>query len=334
MRLQDNDSFARERTIIDRQVRHVVRLVDDLLDVSRITGGRVELDRARVDIREVIDKAIEMARPLIEQRRQHLETKIGPGLMVDGDPVRLAQVVANLLNNAAKYSEVEGHVSVVVGHEQGEVVIRVRDDGIGIAPTKLPGIFELFVQEPQALDRSQGGLGLGLTIVRGIVDLHGGRVTAHSDGQGQGSEFVVRLPVASAVPMVLDPTASEPHALPREGERILLVDDNQDALELLTLLLGNLGYAPSPAIDAADALAVAARIRPTIAVVDIGLPGIDGYELGRRLREQAGDRGIRLIALTGYGQPSDRARSREAGFAAHLVKPVSLSELRKALSEA
>ena len=331
MRLQDTETFTRERTIIERQVRHVVRLVDDLLDVSRITGGRVELNRARVDIRDVIDKALEMARPLIEERRQYLETRVSEGLMVDGDPARLAQVVANLLNNAAKYTETEGHVAVMAGHEDGEIVIRVRDDGIGIEPNKLPGVFELFVQEPQALDRSQGGLGLGLTIVRGIVELHGGKIIATSEGHGQGSEFVVHLPSASAVPEPLDPADSEPHDVPNDGERILIVDDNQDALELLTLLLSNLGYNAHPAVDAADALAVAARVQPTIAVVDIGLPGIDGYELGRRLREQAGDRGIRLIALTGYGQPSDRARSHEAGFAAHLVKPVSLSELRKAL---
>jgi PAS domain S-box-containing protein len=331
MRLQDTETFARERTIIERQVRHVVRLVDDLLDVSRIAGGRVELDRVRVDVREVIDKAIEMARPLIEQRRQHLETKISGDLQVDGDPVRLAQVVANLLNNAAKYTEDGGHIVVTAACEADEVVIAVRDDGIGIEPNELPGIFELFVQEPQALDRSQGGLGLGLTIVRGLVELHGGRVTATSAGHGQGSEFVVRLPNASGVPQPLYSPASEPHAVPTDGERILVVDDNQDALELLTLLLANLGYAPHPAGDAADALAVAGRVLPTIAIVDIGLPGIDGYELARRLREQAGDRELRLIALTGYGQPSDRERSRAAGFAAHLVKPVSLMELRKAL---
>jgi CheY-like chemotaxis protein len=328
--MRSGETGARERAVIERHVRHLTRLVDDLLDVSRITRGKVELKRELVRIPEVIAKAIEMASPLLEQRAQHLELHIpSDGLWVEGDAVRLAQVFSNLLTNASKYNERGGRIGVSAQREENELVIRVRDTGIGIDPEMLPRVFDLFSQERQALDRSEGGLGLGLAIVRSLVNMHEGTVSAQSEGRGRGSEFVVRLPASEKS---IDARAAEPgialQSEPRKRGRVLVVDDNEDSTELLAEALLAFGYTARVAHDGPSALQVAAEFQPEIALLDIGLPVMDGYELASRLGSRDGKR-IKLIALTGYGQLSDRERSKRAGFDEHLVKPVDIRKLRE-----
>jgi PAS domain S-box-containing protein len=346
MRVRSPSTFVQERVVIERQLANVVRLVDDLLDVSRITEGRIELHKTRLEIADVIEHAIEMSRPLIEQRRHELSVAVEPGLIVSADRSRLAQVVSNLLTNAAKYTEPCGQIAIDVrrvvadgGSEaasQPRVVIRVRDDGVGILPEVLPRVFDMFVQGPQAMDRAQGGLGLGLTIVRSLVGLHGGEVSVRSAGRGHGSEFVVSLPERSdAAPPSDEVAPARPESMAKEpGMRILLVDDNQDALDLLASLLREMGHEVHAADNVHDALELAASTRPELGLLDIGLPEIDGYELARRLHALEGLSALRLIALTGYGQASDRARSRETGFVEHLVKPVTAQQIRRAIAAA
>jgi signal transduction histidine kinase len=327
-----------EVAVIERQVGHLVRLVDDLLDISRITRGKVELRKQRVELATVIVRGVEMASPLLEQRRQGLDLEVPPdGLLVDGDPDRLAQVVSNLLTNAAKYSEVGTTIHINAERAGESARLRVRDEGAGIAPEMLNRIFDLFVQQPQSLDRSKGGLGLGLAIVRSLVELHGGRVSASSGGLGKGSEFTVDLPLASGRESRDEPPsarrgASSKSRARREPpkEHILVVDDNVDAAESIADFLRELGYGIAIAHDGPSALSIAKTFRPDICLVDIGLPVMDGYELARRLRA-SGDlpEGARIIALTGYGQDADRQRSTEAGFDVHLVKPVSLDVLTR-----
>jgi signal transduction histidine kinase/DNA-binding response OmpR family regulator len=337
MCLRAGGVVERERLIIERQVQHLTTLVDDLLDVSRITQGKIELRRQRLEIAEVVAKAIEQASPLFERRGHHLTVTVpARGLVVEGDATRLGQVVSNLLTNAAKYTASGGKVAVVAAREGDEVVLRVRDSGIGIPPEVLPHIFEMFVQERQALDRSQGGLGLGLAIVKSLVVLHGGTVSAHSEGRGRGSELILRLPAASLDAPDLE--AEGPSSAWEEGAassvrrlRILIVDDNPDAAELLADSLSELGYALCVAHDGPTALRLAETFVPEVALLDIGLPVMDGYELGRRLREQPACERVRLIAISGYGQGNDHRRSEEASFDAHLVKPVPLDRLRALL---
>ena len=324
-----HDGLAHERTVIERQLKHVVRLVDDLLDVSRITRGKVELRKQRVELAEIVADAIEQASPLLEQGRHVLETDVPrAGLLVCADRQRLAQVISNLLTNAAKYTEPGGHISVRGAREGDRVVVRVRDSGIGIAPDMLPRIFDLFVQQPQAIDRSRGGLGLGLTIVKNLVAMHDGEVAAHSDGPGQGSELVVSLPAeptrdgaTADAPAPADEPARAGEAAPA---RVLIVDDNEDAADLLSLVLEARGYQTRVAPDGPSALRVAVEFRPTTALLDIGLPVMDGFELARRLRAMPELAPLRLIAVTGYGQETDRQRSRDAGFDHHLVKPIDV----------
>jgi len=310
-----------------------VRLVDDLLDVSRITRGRVELQKEMVDVADVVAKAIEMASPLLEEREHDLEVDLPRGLMVDGDPARLAQVLANLLTNAAKYTEKGGHVRIRGERQDGIAMISVRDSGIGIAPEMLPRVFDMFTQERQALDRHQGGLGLGLTIVRNLVALHGGTVEASSAGRNRGREFVLRLPLASGASIEPD-GASLSRFQPRQegaGPSVLIVDDNEDAAAMLAEYVKSLGYRVRTAHDGPAALKAAVDAAPDIALLDIGLPVMDGYELASRLRESELGPAVKLIAVTGYGQAEDRRRSREAGFDAHLVKPVDLDALAELL---
>ena len=333
MKRRMDGNLERERSVIERQVRHVVRLVDDLLDVSRIIRGRVELAKEPVDIADVVAKALELAGPLLEERKHDVRVSVEPGLLILGDSVRLTQVLTNLFTNAAKYTEERGHIEVNAVKEGSNVVIRVKDDGMGIAPDMLSRIFELFVQAPQTLDRARGGLGLGLTIVQSLVSSFGGNVTAHSQGPGQGSEFVVQLP-SLEVPAADAPSeASTSSSTSTQGVSILVVDDNVDALEMLTEALNLLGHDAHPAADAAAALALAGTLKPRLALLDIGLPEIDGYELGRRLRALPGLDTIKLVALTGYGQASDKERSRAAGFVAHLVKPVDLDAIHALVNE-
>jgi PAS domain S-box-containing protein len=338
MKLQGPEGSERARIVIERQVTHLTRLVDDLLDVSRIARGKVELRTELVEMAEVVAKAIEMASPLLEQRAHTLTVDMPRlGLCVEGDPMRLSQVVSNLLTNAAKYTPPGGQITVRAEPVDGEVVLRVRDTGIGIAPDVLPHIFDLFVQERQAIDRSQGGLGLGLTIVRNLIERHGGSVLARSEGLGRGSEFIVRLPRTARSLELADPLATPASgsevAAGRDGEpRILVVDDNEDAAEMLAETLTRKGYETRVAYDAPTALRLAAAFSPDIAFLDIGLPVMDGYELASHLRKIPGLSDLRLIAVTGYGQESDRRKSQEAGFHHHLVKPVDVAAIEAAVT--
>ncbi|MES1173155.1 MAG: PAS domain-containing protein [Myxococcales bacterium] len=333
MKLRSEDMFVKERTVIERQVEHLTRLVDDLLDISRIISGKTTIQRTLLNLAEVIGTAIEISSPLLEERRHRLEVSVpAQGLVVHGDPTLLAQAVANLLANAAKCSEgFGGRIGLHAVRDGAEVVIRVSDDGIGIAAEMLPHIFELFAREQQTSDRTRAGLGLGLTIVRTFVEMHGGSVAVRSAGHGQGSEFSIRLPAALEASVAAAsgprPALFEPPIRKPDPQRVLVVDDNTDAAELLAATLEFLGHEARIAHDGPSALAVVASFSPDLAVLDIGLPVMDGYELGRRLRELPNLAGVRLVALTGYGQASDRQRSLEAGFQAHLVKPVQLAQL-------
>jgi PAS domain S-box-containing protein len=330
MKRRPGAALDRERLVIERQVRHVIRLVDDLLDVSRILHGRVELAKEAIDIADVVAKALELASPLIKERQQHVSTHLQPGLSTVGDSVRLIQVLTNLLTNAAKYTDPGGHLELSAVREDTWIVLSVKDDGSGIEPEMLSRIFDLFVQAPQTIERARGGLGLGLTIVQSLVKLSGGSIEARSDGPGKGSEFVVRLQHVAAEEETWGPS-TPPTPSPLRGARVLVVDDNVDAREMLAQALQLLGHEAHAAGDAQEALAVAARVNPEFALLDIGLPEVDGYELGRRLRALPGLGQIQLAALTGYGQDSDHQRSREAGFKAHLVKPVDIAAIQALL---
>jgi len=343
LRLRAGTVGERERAVIERQVKHLASLVDDLLDISRITRGKIELRKERLELAEVVAKAIEMASPLLEQRRHHLEVKVpGHGLVVDGDRTRLAQVILNLLTNAAKYTDTEGRITVEASRDdsrRGEAVIRVLDNGIGIAPEMRTKIFDLFAQERQAIDRSQGGLGLGLAIAKSLIDLHGGTIDVYSEGKGRGSVFTVRLP-AVAEPRAVAPSQDlavpdkSAAAAPGPGKRrVLVVDDNQDAAVLLAESLRFLGHKTSIAHDGPNALRMAEEFLPDVVLLDIGLPVMDGYEVARRLRDHPALSRARLIALTGYGQESDRHRAQEAGFDMHIVKPLNMDRLAALLDE-
>ncbi len=337
MQLRAGDTLQKERALIERQVQHVVRLVDDLLDVSRITRGKVDLKKRPLELQEIVAKAVEMASPLLEERRHQLQCSVTPGLVVEGDEHRLAQIISNLLTNAAKYTEPGGHIDVTASRSEGGVVLSVRDTGVGIGPELLPRVFELFVQGERTLDRAQGGLGLGLTIVKKLVELHGGRVHAESEGLGKGSTFTLWLPLSAREPGKAHPeapTAAHAQASSRPHRRhILLVDDNRDAVEALAEGLEAFGYSVAVAFDGPAGLEAAARQRPELALLDIGLPVMDGYELARRLRELPGMSTVPLFAVTGYGQESDRQRARDAGFQDHLVKPVDLWQLKGLLQQ-
>ncbi len=323
----------RELAIIERQVSHMSRLVEDLLDVSRITRGKIALHPELVELSSVVAKAIEMAAPLLEARAHRLEVDVpSAGLAVRGDPVRLAQVVANLLTNAAKYTPPGGHVKVHASRDGAEVTLAVSDDGQGLTAELLPQVFDLFVQGPRSPDRHEGGLGLGLTLVRSLVAAHGGTVEARSAGAGRGSTFVVRLP---AVPDDAGPMTPAPRkgVLRRSASplRVLVVDDNTDAAELLAAVLARAGHAVRASHDGAGALRALEGFVPEVAVLDIGLPVMDGYELAARIRDRLGASAPAFVALTGYGQATDLARSRGAGFEHHLVKPVDPEALLSVL---
>lgn len=324
------------RDVIERQVQHMTRLVDDLLDVSRINRGKITLQKERVKLAQVVADAIEIARPHIESRRHRLTVSQPPEpLWLEADPTRLAQVVANLLNNAAKYTEKGGHIRLTADKEGEEAVLRVRDTGIGIAPEKLPQVFELFTQLNRPLDRSQGGLGIGLTLARRLVEMHGGSIHASSDGPGQGSEFVVRLPTLAPIKEGRGPgeaTGPAPAAPP--PRRIPLADDNEDFAEMTARLLRRRGgHEVTVVYDGPAALAAAETFQPEVAFLDIGLPGIDGYKLAHQLRQQPGLEGILLVALTGYGQEEDRRLALAVGFDEHLTKPVRFDTLQRLVAE-
>jgi signal transduction histidine kinase/DNA-binding response OmpR family regulator len=322
------DAQMRERALAaaGRQVRHMTRLVDDLLDVSRVRSGKVCLRKETVDLARVVREAVQSVDELVASRRHALELELpGAPVLVEGDAVRLTQVVENLLTNAVKYTDPGGHLRVELRREGSEAVLAVQDDGIGIAPDLRDGIFELFVQAEQGVDRSRGGLGIGLSLVKTLVDMHGGAVGVTSAGPGQGSTFTVRLPALAEDTEV--PAAPEP-ARPARGRRprdILVVEDNADIRETLGELLRRRGHAVREAEGGRAALELARDLAPEVALVDIGLPELDGFEVAERLREMAPE--VRLVALTGYGRAEDRRRGAEAGFLAHLVKPVDIDEL-------
>ncbi len=325
MRQRAPDSLTREREVVERQVQHMLRLVDDLLEVSRIARGRIELRRRRIELAEVVAAAIEIASPLLEERRHHLACNVPPrGLVVDGDPARLTQVLANILSNAAKYTDPGGRVRISAERSGERATVRVSDSGAGIAPELLPVVFDLFVQGGRTIDRSQGGIGLGLSIVKSLVALHGGTVSASSQGVGRGSEFVVTLPlVAADAPVVRAAGTTPPPSAPaRQPRNILVVDDNQDAAELIAEALAAAGHDVRTAFDGPAALAISQDFGPDVVFLDIGLPVMDGYEVARRMR--AGGKPMTLVAITGYGQESDRKRALAAGFDSHLVKPVPI----------
>ena len=331
MKLRGGGELERERALIERQAHHLLRLVDDLLDISRITQGKLRLERRSVELAEVVAQAIESVSPLIAQRAHRLVVDVPhEGLLVDADPARLAQVVANLLMNAAKYTPSEGRIEVRAEVEAGEAVIAVRDNGIGIAPELLPAVFDLFVQGPRGRDRSEGGLGLGLAIVQNLVRLHGGTVVAKSDGVGRGAEMTVRLPLAARVRSGQG-VAHGLLASHGSGIRVLVVDDNVDAAQTLAELIEAMGSEAYVAHDGPAALLRAQELQPDLVVLDIGLPVMDGYEVAERLR-RGGFEALRLAALTGYGQPEDRERSRRAGFDCHFVKPLSTEALQALLA--
>jgi signal transduction histidine kinase/DNA-binding response OmpR family regulator len=329
-------TWARE--LIDRQVTHLVRLVDDLLDVSRITRGKIRIELAGVDLASVVTSAAETSRPLIEAASHRLEVALSPEpLWVNADQARLSQVLANLLNNAAKYTPEGGLITLSVSREGSEACVRVRDNGMGIPAEMLAKVFDLFTQVDRSLDRSQGGLGIGLTLVQRLVELHGGRVEVASEGPGRGTEFTVRLPLAHAsqhAPATARPDSAGSPAPAARRLKILVVDDNVEAADSLGRLLRLEGHHVSCAYDGPSAVDLAAKVHPNVAILDLGLPGIDGFEVAKRLRSERNPSDLLLLALSGYGQEEDHRRSSLAGFDQHFNKPLDFHRLVRALATA
>ena len=323
------------RDVIARQLSQMVRLVDDLLDVSRIGRNKLELRKERVELAAVVECALESSRSLIQQCGHALTVSLPPvPVSIVADPTRLGQVILNLLNNAAKYTERGGHIRLTAERRGGDVVVSVRDNGVGISPEMLPHVFDLFTQVDRSLERSQGGLGIGLTLVRRLVEMHGGSVEARSGGPGAGSEFVVRLPIVVASPtQPMNPEANAEPADRAAGRRILVVDDNLDSARLLARLLKLRGHETHMAHDGGQAVEAAEAHRPEVILLDIGLPVLNGYDVARTIRERPWGEEVVIVALTGWGQEGDRLRSQEAGIDHHLVKPVDTAVLEKILSE-
>jgi signal transduction histidine kinase len=334
LRLTVQDAEARQPlALMHRQLEHMVRLIDDLLDLSRITEGKIQVDKGRIDLASAVKDAIETSRPHIQKCGHDFQFKLPDRpVWVDGDRTRMAQVFANLLNNAAHYTKPGGHIRLTVEQQGSDAVIKVKDDGIGIPQEKLTAIFEMFTQVEQKLDISNGGLGIGLNLVRRLVEMHGGTVEAHSEGPRQGSEFVVRLPV-------LVSAGSGPH---QGGEddagslcspyRILVVDDNRDGADSLGMMLRLMGHQARTSYDGRAALEAAEEYRPNVILLDIGLPKLNGFEVARRIRETPWGADVVLIAQTGWGQETDKQRSKEAGFNFHMVKPVDPAALERLLA--
>lgn len=312
--------------VIERQVEALSRMVDDLLDVARVSRGAIELRPETIDLGVAIRHAVEVARPLIEAKGHRLDVQIpSEPIHVRGDLTRLTQVFANLLTNAAKFTHEGGRIAVSAARED-TAVVRVTDTGVGISPALLPQVFDLFAQGDRSLDRSQGGLGIGLTLAKRLVELQGGSVTAHSEGDNQGTEITVRLPFCDA-PEQGSEAGPETDVVPRERARVLVVDDNRDAADSLADLLELLGHEAKVAYDGPAALELARELQPTLVLLDIGLPGMNGFEVARALRSEPHGQGITIVALSGYGRASDKELSRQAGFDDHLVKPVAIEAL-------
>ena len=323
--------------VIDRQTRQMTRLIDDLLDIARITSNKLELRKERIELRDVLKAAVETSQPLIEQRAQELTVEASDEpIYLDGDLVRLAQVIANLLNNAAKYTDRGGHIWLTAARKEGHAVVSVRDTGNGIAPEVLPRIFDMFTQAGRTMAGSPGGLGIGLTLVRRLVQMHGGAITAQSEGPGKGSEFTFSLPVFNPQ---MPPEIKSPGATTRETQapepgsvRILVVDDNHDSADSLGLLLQLVGNEVRVVHDGQTAVDVAVDYQPRVVLLDIGLPTMNGYEVARKMREQVWGKQAVMIAITGWGEDVDRQLSKDAGFDHHLVKPVDLDALTALLA--
>ncbi|PWB83735.1 MAG: histidine kinase, partial [Methylocystaceae bacterium] len=325
--------------IIQRQVTHLVRLVDDLLEVSRISRGDIELRKKRVDLAAVIGQAMETSQPLIRAGRHEASVSLGPEpLIVDGDPMRLSQVFANLVNNAAKYTQAGGRISLTAARSGDEAIVGVRDTGVGIPAEMLPRVFDLFTHIDRRSDGA-AGLGIGLALVRDLVELHGGRVEARSEGLGQGSEFIVRLPLATGLASDADVAPSDAETVRSaatapgaSSHRVLVIDDNQDVADSLAMLLETFGATVCSAYSGPAALDALASFKPDLVFLDLGMPGMDGYEVARRIRERPEGQSLLLVALTGWGQAEDRSRTRAAGFDLHLVKPADLDALQELLA--
>jgi PAS domain S-box-containing protein len=331
----DEHTVATATEVLDRQIRQMSRLVNDLLDASRISRGKIELHRARIALGPVIDDAIETVRPLLARFEHALTTTLPPeALYVDGDTGRLSQVIANLLSNAAKFTDKGGRIALSAERAGDEVVIRVRDNGIGIAPEHVQTLFDMFVQVDTAIERSRDGLGIGLTLVKRLVELHGGTVEVHSAGPGRGSEFTVRLAAAQAAPEASQKDRNAAGAIHSIARRVLVVDDSVDAAESLAMLLEFEGHEVHKAHDGAAAVSTADRVRPEIVLMDIGLPILNGYEACRRIRNHAWGTSIVMVAITGWGQEEDREQAKAAGFDLHLVKPVDHVELLRVVGAA
>jgi signal transduction histidine kinase len=335
--------LAWSRDVIGRQLAHLTRLVDDLLDVSRITRGKINLNKEVIELETLMTRTVETVQPLIDERGHTLTVDVPKGMLaVLGDPTRLVQAIGNVLSNAAKYTERGGRITFAAAESDAELVIRVRDNGIGIPADLMPMIFNLFTQLDSASGAAQSGLGIGLALVQRLVEMHGGSVTARSDGLGHGSEFVIRLPlfirerIESGQPIqqlsALEQSMTNADHATRTQRRILVADDNNDALESLATLLQLSGHEVYTAANGAMALESAEQHRPEVALLDIGMPKLDGYEVARRIRAQPWGQRITLVALTGWGQDSDRKRSQEAGFDSHLVKPLDLDKLTELLA--
>jgi signal transduction histidine kinase/CheY-like chemotaxis protein len=320
-------------TIMQRQLGHMVRLIDDLLDVSRITQSKLELKRRRVTIEEVVNAAVELSRPAIQDRRHILQVSMPrQRLWLDADLTRLAQAISNLLNNASKYTAPGGNIELEVEREGSEVVVRVRDNGIGIPEEHLNDVFEMFSQVSRTVERAQGGLGIGLALVRRLIEMHGGSVRAESSGAGTGSTFVIRLTLPEQNMTTDAATDTKPQALPQRSAHILVVDDNEDAAEMLSMLLELSGHHARTVNDGAAALAAARASVPEAIILDIGMPGMNGYDVARTLREDERFAKTALIALTGWGSREDKDKAMNAGFDFHLTKPVDAVEMTRVLS--
>jgi PAS domain S-box-containing protein len=331
----DGKQHLQEATrMVERALGRIVRIVDDLLDISRITRGKIQLRKERLPLQTAVQNAVEAVRPFIESRKHELSVSLPPeAVWLDADPVRIEQVLVNLLNNAVKYTEPGGKIWLAAERLGNDCMVRVKDNGIGVSPEMLPRIFELFVQADKSLDRAQGGLGIGLTLVKRLVEMHGGAVEAHSGGVGQGSEFVVRLRAVPEVAGLRPEDAATQRAKPRKALRILVVDDNVDTAESLAMLLRLSGHEVKTEHTGPKALQTAVSERPDVVLMDIGLPGMEGCQVAERIREHQDLAEMQLIAISGYGQEADQRRSKQAGFNHHLVKPVDPAKLQELLSK-
>jgi PAS domain S-box-containing protein len=332
-KLETEEELEWAKEVVLRQVKHLARLIDDLLDVSRVSRGKIGLRKEPIDLSPVVSRAVEAVRPLLEERKHELGVSlINGGLRLEADPLRLEQILVNLLTNAAKYTDAGGRISLMARHEGADIVLKVRDTGMGITPELLPRVFDLFAQGDRTMARSEGGLGIGLTLVQKLAEMHGGSVTAESEGPGKGSEFTVRLPaLEEPAARKSSPRGMLPHVA-RRSSRVLVIDDNIDNARGLSRLLKLLGHDVQVAHDGQAAIEVARAHWPEIVLLDIGLPGMDGYEVVKLLRTEECCQDALIIAVSGYGQPEDLRRSQEAGFDHHLVKPVDCDTLMSLLA--